>query len=144
MATNAPKIEKAFPHLVKDGYAVTSAEDRRYNCIAWAAGVNDDWWDSADGYSWPGDIRANTVQALIGVYASLGFGICQGSEHEIGFDRVAIYGDQGEWTHASRQLKSGKWTSKLGRSEDIEHANPEAVANGEYGKVVCIMKRPMQ
>jgi hypothetical protein len=43
--------------------------------------------------------------------------------------------------HASRQLPSAKWTSKLGGSEDIEHDTPDDVAGGIYGEVVQIMKR---
>jgi hypothetical protein len=36
---------------------------------------------------------------------------------------------------------NGKWTSKLGNEEDIEHDTPESVAGGLYGDVVLIMKR---
>lgn len=45
------------------------------------------------------------------------------------------------WTHAARQLPTGKWTSKLGRSEDIEHTTPEAVSGTTYGAMVCFMGR---
>ena len=45
------------------------------------------------------------------------------------------------YTHAARQLLSGKWTSKLGKSVDIEHDTTDVVARGLYGEVVQIMKR---
>jgi len=37
---------------------------------------------------------------------------------------------------------SGRWASKLGRSEDIEHALHDLTGTA-YGKVVLIMKRPI-
>jgi hypothetical protein len=145
LESKSDDIEKAFPHLTEEGYAVTSPKDKNYNCIAWAAGANDAWWDSKTGYSWPeGALRNDSVQALIAAYASLGYEICQRSALEFAFEKIAIYGEDGAWTHASRQLPSGKWASKLGGQEDIEHANPEAVADSGYGKVVCIMKRAIQ
>jgi hypothetical protein len=40
---------------------------------------------------------------------------------EPGFLKVALYGTGLTYTHAARQLADGKWTSKLGKGEDIEH-----------------------
>jgi hypothetical protein len=44
--------------------------------------------------------------------------------------------------HACRQLPSGRWASKLGPSEDIEHALYDLTGTA-YGKVALIMKRPI-
>jgi hypothetical protein len=41
----------------------------------------------------------------------------------------------------ARQLSNGKWTSKLGQDEDIEHENLEGLVGEIYGSVVCIMKK---
>jgi len=60
---------------------------------------------------------------------------------EPGFLKVALYGFGFTYTHAARQLPNGKWTSKLGKGEDIEHDNPDDVAGGLYGEVFEIMKR---
>ena len=60
---------------------------------------------------------------------------------EIGFEKVAIYGQTLFYRHAARQLPNGKWTSKLGEEEDIEHDTPDDVAGGLYGEVVQILKR---
>jgi hypothetical protein len=62
---------------------------------------------------------------------------------ESGFEKVALYGSGAFYTHASRQLADGRWTSKVGRSEDIEHDSPGDVAGGVYGEVVRFMKRPV-
>jgi hypothetical protein len=135
------RIEAAFSQA-KGNYAITSEQTPIYNCIAWAAGVDTVWWDPAPGYVWPvGALREYSVAALISVYKVLGFEICQGGEVEQGWDKIAVYGDNHRWTHAARQLPSGKWTSKLGELEDIEHATPHCLAKGEYGNVICLMKR---
>lgn len=142
MGQKSDELEKAFPELAKAGYAITSPQNKTYNCIAWAAGVNTEWWDSMPGYKWPDTAtRDDNVHALVSAYAALGFEICPGGVLEFGFDKVAVYGANGLWTHAARQLPSGKWTSKLGRSEDIEHETPEAVAGTAYGSVICFMRR---
>jgi hypothetical protein len=61
---------------------------------------------------------------------------------DVGFEKVALFGYSLYYTHAARQLPNGKWTSKLGKAEDIEHDIPDDVAGGVYGGVVQIMKRP--
>ena len=43
-------------------------------------------------------------------------------------------------THAARQLRSGRWTSKLGQAEDIEH-ELRALEGAIHGAVVLILKR---
>ncbi len=35
----------------------------------------------------------------------------------------------------------GKWSSKLGEAEDIEHDSLDDVAGGVYGEVVEVLKR---
>jgi hypothetical protein len=56
---------------------------------------------------------------------------------------VALFADaQGVLLHAARQLPGGRWTSKLGALEDIEHALQDLVGT-EYGSVVQVMKRPV-
>ena len=57
-------------------------------------------------------------------------------------EKVALYARAGEPTHAARQLSSGRWTSKLGPEEDLEHSL-EGLAGPAYGVVVQILKRPI-
>ena len=47
----------------------------------------------------------------------------------------------GEYMHAALQLESGKWTSKMGPDEDIEHDAPENLAGPCFGQVTAFMKR---
>ncbi|MCP4372396.1 MAG: hypothetical protein GY797_30465 [Deltaproteobacteria bacterium] len=74
---------------------------------------------------------------------TLGYSVCEDAENENNFEKIAIYADSnGKPTHAARQLNSGKWTSKLGSLEDIEHHSLECLELSNYGSVTVILKRP--
>jgi hypothetical protein len=138
-------LESVFPALANDGYTITSPQAQEYNCVAWAAGASDVWWDPAIGYFWPDDApREHGIDALKAAFASLGYVECDNEQPETGFEKIALYAQQDEWTHAARLLPNGNWTSKLGPQEDIEHGSPVGLAGTAYGKVACIMKRPIQ
>ena len=135
--TNQTWIDDEFPGL---DYTVTSESDEDYNCIAWAIGHNDTWWSHLPGYRWIGQ-RAPGIESLIVLFRELGYEECDDDEIEAGYDKVALYAQNGRWTHAARQLSNGRWTSKLGIYEDIEHATPEGLSGRLYGEVHCIMKK---
>jgi hypothetical protein len=131
-----------FPNLHPGNYRDTSPLDRRYNCIAWAAGVDCDWWGPENSHHWPGNAPRNyQVASLILVFESVGFAICADGLLEDGFEKIAIFADGEEYTHAARQLEDGKWTSKMGPDEDIVHDAPENLAGPCYGNVSAYMKR---
>jgi hypothetical protein len=48
----------------------------------------------------------------------------------------------GKPTHVAGQLVTGRWTSKLGESEDIEHGLRD-LEGDVYGVVVLVMQRPL-
>jgi hypothetical protein len=63
---------------------------------------------------------------------------------EVGFEKIALYATpDGEPTHAARQLLNGKWTSKLGRWQDIEH-ELDGLVGELYGTVRRILKRTIE
>lgn len=137
--------ENKFPNLYHTEYSVTSKQSTSYNCFAWAAGEDNRWWSPIDPdnmYYWvEGVIAELTMSAFIQAYKSLGYKLCDNSELEVGFEKIAIYAtSDGEPTHAARQLFNGKWTSKLGRWEDIEH-ELEGLTGEMYGSVQQILKR---
>jgi len=133
-----------LPNLKTGAYRVMSPETTQYNCIAWAAGISDEWWDPATGYPWPAGLsRDASVETLVKLYERRGFVVCDIPELEPGYEKIAIYGASGEWEHAARQMASGKWTSKMGPDEDIEHDSPNDLAGGAFGLVILIMKRPI-
>ncbi|HEX8662552.1 MAG TPA: hypothetical protein VF744_00810 [Beijerinckiaceae bacterium] len=140
------QITSLFPDLVGTGASETSSRSRLYNCIAWAAGENDRWWEpnlpSDLGYFWPAQSGGYAVESLIEAYAAIGYIVCADGILESGYEKIAIYRSAtNDWTHAARQLPSGKWTSKLGVLEDIEHDHPDHLVGNEYGAVHCYMRR---
>lgn len=133
------ELETAFPNLAADGYVVSSPKTHAYNCIAWVAGDAGRWWEP--GIYWPSP-AGDHLGALSGLFASLGYVACVDDEHEPGQEKIALYADdEGNWTHAARQLPDGWWTSKLGPDEDIIHRTPRALVGNLYGQVREVMKR---
>lgn len=136
--------ERLFPRLVQTGYRLTSPPDAVYNCIAWAAGVTDAWWwpdpDRFDYWS-PGILREPTLSAFEQVFVNLGYRPCEATALEPGWDKVAIYATAAGPTHAARQLPTGRWTSKLGPDEDIEH-DLDGLVGSAYGTVALLLRRP--
>jgi hypothetical protein len=135
-----------FPKLHPGSFQITSPPDPIYNCIAWAAEDPNEWWwplaNPSEGH-WPGGVpRERTLNAFRAAFATLGYTETLGEELEVGFQKIALFADaSGIPTHAARQLMNGRWTSKLGQAEDIEH-DLHDLEGDIYGMVVVIMKRP--
>jgi hypothetical protein len=139
-------LEELFPGLADGDFRVTSPKTNRYNCIAWAAGdINNWWWPSAGTREfWPPLVpRERTLSAFEQAFATLGYVACSSDLVEAGFEKVAIFAEpSGLPTHAARQLSNGRWTSKLGTMEDIEH-DLKDIEGEIYGEVIRILKRPI-
>ncbi len=140
------RLEVLFPKLSSTPYRITSPAAADYNCIAWAADEDDRWWwpDPMGVAYWPEDApREETLDALIQAFHALGYEPCESDQVEHGFLKVAIYVDHnGIPTHAARQLEDGRWTSKLGQLEDIEHSL-DALTGSHYGTVGQVLRRPI-
>lgn len=145
------RISAWFPAIGSAGYKITSGIAERYNCIAWAAGDDQQWWEAAEGagYYWPeGVLDDGSAKALIQLYERLGYEQC-GNDGALvaGIEKIAVYADESGYTHASLQLEDGRWASKLGPYEDIEHETAECLcgkSSNEYGIVHCFMMRLRQ
>jgi hypothetical protein len=142
-------IERLFPKLTN--YAVTSAEDPSYNCIAFAAGDTARKWDPGrfpdPGYYWPSAALGednDSIDALKRLFATIGFEDCVDADPEAGYCKVALYAlTKDDWLHASIQDVNGQWYSKLGVSYDIRHKTPQCLEGPTYGSVVCFMRKPV-
>jgi hypothetical protein len=150
-------IEDWFRDLKREGWEPNnrSPEDEGNNCIAHAAGDEENKWDpnnNVDGRYWPDDIPCNLeLETFVRLYEKeCGYLVCDNGNLEDGFEKIAIYWNfnpeeqKVEVTHAARQLPSGKWISKLGPMDDIIH-NTVAGVGGlwpAYGTVAKFMKRP--
>jgi hypothetical protein len=140
-------IESRFPNLANGVYTITSPQTGQYNCVAWAA-RNDRrwWWPSESPYAyWPENVLLEeTLESFVQVFLNQGYEPCNNDDLEAGYEKVAIYVDSsGTPTHMARQLESGRWTSKLGKLEDIEHETLEQLEGpSSYGVAFQILKRP--
>jgi hypothetical protein len=138
--------ESLFPDLVRTGYAVTSPPDPVYNCISHATGrAGAWWWPDPDGFDyWPsGIVRERTLAAFLQAFGTVGYSPCPDGSLEPGWEKIAIYATHEGPTHAARQLPNGRWTSKLGPDDDIEHAL-EGLESPLYGSVVQFARRPVR
>ena len=136
-------LHRLFPRLSALPHRLTSRSSAAYNCFAWAAGIDDCWWEPdplGDNY-WPSNAPCErTLEAIVETYGTIGFGVCETSDLNPDFEKIAIYSKDGEATHAARQLPNGSWTSKLGPLEDIEHTL-EGLEGAEYGVVARFLRR---
>jgi len=139
------ELELLFPGLRGTGYRITSQAHADYNCIAWAAGDSERWWEPDEEYLyfWPQEAsRQYTVRAYAEAFLCLGFEVCQDGAWEEGIEKVAIFADPyHNPTHAARQLADGTWTSKLGKLEDIRHIEVNHVGGAAYGEPVIFLRR---
>ena len=139
-------LRKKFPALAASYFRVTSPATGDYTCIAYAAGdVNrvwkpDPWPDGL--YYWPAGVpREDTVTGWARAFESLGYRAGTNLELERGVEKVAVYADaRGKPQHVARQLPNGRWTSKVGTMEDIEH-ELEGLEGELYGHVVLLLGR---
>ena len=137
-------LELRYPNLALTEYAVTSPKSQEYNCFAWVAGDQERWWQPTpeDEFYWvQGVPMEETLSAYIQAYQKLGYAICDNAVLETGYEKIALYvNDEGIPTHAAKQLSTGKWSSKLGWLEDIEH-ELEGLIGEKYGKIAQVLRR---
>jgi hypothetical protein len=118
----------AFPNLTPTNHRVIGSATDEYNCIAWACGNPQRWWQPGPLFHWPVPCDPTaywTLANLCAALATVGFVASDDGELEPGFEKIAVYAhSEAEYTHAARQLPSGKWSSKLGKWELIDTTHP--------------------
>ena len=148
---NKRAIDPNDPRFV----AITAAPTMVYNCIAWALGSRNQWWEPHSPGSipeerghWPAGLPHNRdPQTLRQLFQQEGFTDCENGELDPTVVKIALYRTRDEdgnyeWTHAARQLKSGLWTSKLGSSYEVTHRNPDDLDGALYGTVYAYLSKP--
>ena len=94
------------------------------------------------GYYWPSGVpQDGTVESYMKLFSLCEFTECADGSLEHGVEKIAIYAIDYSFKHVAKQLPDGKWSSKLGGLEDIEHASLDALNGDWYGKTVKYMKR---
>jgi len=158
---------KHFSKLSNENHRCTSDPVEEQNCIAYAAGDEIHyWWPPGDDfpgglpapYFWPRSCPPDeTIESFVCAYALLGFEECDKSEDGRLEDKVEKLALFAKWTmkdgkkvleptHAAIQSPSrnGKWRSKMGEDEDIEHDSLTDVAGKLYGDPILFLKRTME
>lgn len=137
-------IDAQFPALAAAGYEIVGEPSYEYNCIAYAAGETHRWWSHEETFRcyWPEPAsRTPLIASLVEVFAALGYEPVTDDSVETGYVKVALYQNNGQWTHAGRQMPNGHWRSKLGAGPLIEHYTLQSLAGELYGAVHCVMRR---
>jgi hypothetical protein len=139
-------LEAQVGALAGADYEITSPRNKLYNCIAWAVDDDEHWWQPGNfpsGYYWPEGVPNEvTLEAFEAAYKRVGYRTCADGELEDGYEKVVLYTKDGLPSHAAKQLPNGRWTSKCGKLEDIEHATPQSVGGADgYGEPVMYMRR---
>jgi len=134
---------------------ITSLKSKQENCLAYVLGEPNDV--DMLVFSKRFDLGlcglSNTeLDHSIDAYVKLlshfyNFQVCGTSEWEEGFKKIALYentDEEGEvgFSHVALLLKNGRWRSKLGWLEDVEHQNLDVLAGAFYGDPILFMKRP--
>ena len=89
-----------------------------------------------------------TLSAFIAAFETLQYQQCADGSLETGYEKIVLFARMNPDgvlapTHAARQLPNGRWTSKIGQCEDIEHQQVEDVNGPTYGTPVQFMSRPI-
>lgn len=144
-------LESYLPGLDGADYQITSSPTDDYNCVAWALGEDDTWWSPWEPgvLYWPdGLARDEHVSTFLELFAGQGFEVCADAEIQDGFEKIAVFADEENFTHVALQLPTGRWSSKLGGNCDIEHDLEDLTrlrspsADYRYGEIVAFMRRP--
>lgn len=139
------KFQQLFRRLRESEFEITSPEDPRYNCVAWAADdVRRWWWPAESPFAfWPPTVkRDESISSFVDAFGTLGYELADSGAHEAGFEKVAIFASTDRVpTHMARQLADGSWTSKVGRLEDIAHIDVDGVGGSDYGEVAAFLRR---
>lgn len=143
-----PAWQTFAPRLTGENCVAHSDPTEDYNCLAFAAGQVQCWWEPyiippmRPGIYWPAGVTPdNTVEAWCEALATVGFAVCGDTSHDSELVKVVVYRSGDTATHAARQLRDGRWVSKLGDEADVIHLRPEDVGGGIYGEVACVLAR---
>jgi hypothetical protein len=139
-----------YPALTPENSQKLSDATSRYNCIAFAAGDTNRWWEPPvdhvldPGQYWPeGAPTGIDLDSCVKAYQRHGFERISRETMGDDFQTIALYAHRGgEMSHAARLNKDGSWLSKLGDLEDISHDYLASLeGDSAFGSVRLMMSR---
>jgi hypothetical protein len=90
------RISKLFPSIRRGNYHITSPKTEQYNCVAWAVGDSDRWWQPI-AYPewltyWPPEIPADgSFECFVQMFIqAFGYVHAADGNHESGFTKLAL------------------------------------------------------
>jgi hypothetical protein len=122
------------------------SDGESYNCVAWALGEIE--WLEMSRFIKKFNLKPPYNESAYG-YAKVfeeyyGFEFCDNGEFEAGYEKIVLYEKEGSFQHIALLKENGKWTTKFGDFEDVEHNAIEDIAYegyGGYGTPKIYMKR---
>lgn len=89
------RIARWFPNLRSEDYEIVRPEDPTYNCVAWAAGRTDAWWEPSTNptHFWPdGASNNDRIDSLVQVFKALRYEEweAENDSFEAGYEKVAM------------------------------------------------------
>lgn len=124
-------------------FKLQSEPTYRYNCIAYAMGMDDRWVDSMNlpWHWWPPVLKDQSPESLINAFEYLGFEKCGMNDSiEEEYDKVVLYKIGDEWKHAAKVVDNNVYHSKFGESFDGSHSGND-VLSAVYGMPYQVMRR---
>lgn len=123
---------------------LTSEPTYKYNCIAYAMGMDDRWVDTNDvpWHWWPPVPLMNTSpESLIMAFEYFGFEKCDMDDTmDERYDKVVLYRDAMQWLHAARVEGVNLYHSKFGEGCDGTHSAGDVLMS-KYGRPYQVMRR---
>lgn len=114
-----------------------------YNCFAWALSDDSVWIEPPD-FADPGsetEFAEKFNEWIVNRFREGGFEPITPATSGGDGEWIVLYAVDGLYTHAARRLAGGKWTSKLGDWEDIEHDFPDSLEGPLYGAATTMLRR---
>ena len=147
------ELRGIFPNARGTRLEITSEIDVNYNCASWALDQQNRWWEPwglllpapPPEIHWPDGLPHDSkLQTYVRFFELHGFEVTNNEAPEVGFIKIALYAENGEFRHVARQKTATKWTSKIGRQEDISHELNALENSGQYayGTVAVFMRKP--
>lgn len=86
-----------FPNSDISPFEITSPESPAYNCVAWAVGQTETWWEAEAGFAWLPQVPAeNRMSTLKLFFENFGFSTCFNALPETGFEKIALFSSDSE------------------------------------------------
>ncbi len=128
---------------VDRNFKLTSEPTYKYNCIAFAMGMDDRWVDTLDvpWHWWPPVQKDETPESLVKAFEYLGFEKCDMDDSMADeYDKVVLYKGSIEWLHAARVVGENVYHSKFGENCDGTHSGGDILL-AKYGLPYQVMRR---